>query len=154
MTRIRPKLSLLLCLALAGPGLASISLAADPGLVAIVNPANELDEVSARDLARIYRLSRRRWPNGVPISLYLPPAASDEADLLARRLLNLGGERDIFGFYLRAIFRQKIAEVPETLSGPDAAIQRIARDPGGIALLPSDQVTTSGPVRVIRVDGL
>ena len=151
--RILRLLAALLCLTLAAQALARPALAEGVPLVAIVNPSNDLAAVSARDLARIYRLARRRWSNGKSISLYLPPPTSAASNVLAVRLLKLGGEQDIFGFYLRAIFRQKIAEVPEVLSSPQAAIQRIASDPGGIALLPGDEVPAGEPVRVVQIEG-
>ena len=142
-------LSMSLCVALA--------TAAGPrteGVVVIVNRANDVPSVSMYDLARIYRLSRPRWPNGTPVSLYLPPPASAGVSVLAIDLLKVGGEADIFPFYLRAIFRQKITEVPETLSGTEAAVQRIRADPGGIALVSLGELAAHEAVRVIEVDGL
>ena len=60
----------------------------------------------------------------------------------------------MFSFYLRAIFRQKITTVPESMPGAPLAIERVASTLGGIALVKRDDVASVGRVRVIEVDGL
>lgn len=139
---------------LLGLGLGSASIASAQGVVVIVNSANRVETVSMQDLARIYKLSRKSWPDGTPISLYLPPPSSPAAKLLATRVLNVGRETDVFTFYLRAIFRQQITAVPETAPAAPVAIERVAASPGGIALLERGEVPANGRVRVIQIDGL
>ncbi len=153
MTRSAYLLPALLTLSL-GSGIGSASPARAQDLVVIVNGANNVSDVSVHDLSRIYKLSRRRWPDGTPIALYLPPPSSDAAKLLATKLLKVGGEADMFSFYLRAIFRQKITTVPESMPGAPLAIERVASTLGGIALVERDDVASVGRVRVIEVDGL
>ncbi|MEE9281934.1 MAG: hypothetical protein V3V67_17315 [Myxococcota bacterium] len=153
MTRAACVLLALLYLSL-GSGIGSASAARAQSLVVIVNGANDVSDVSVHDLSRIYKLSRRRWPDGTPISLYLPPPTSDAAKLLATKLLKVGGEADMFTFYLRAIFRQKITAVPESVNAAPVAIERVATTLGGIALVDRDDVAASERVRVIEVDGL
>ncbi len=122
-------------------------------IVVLVNPANDIASVTALDLGRIYRLSRQHWANGAPIALYLPPPSSDAADVLASRVLNVGSEDHILAFYLRAVFRQRITVIPETLLGTQAAVARVAANPRAIALISlSGQAPPS--VRVLPVDGL
>ena len=153
MTRAPYVLLALLSLTL-GSGIGSASAARAQNLVVIVNGANDISNVSVYDLSRIYKLSRRSWPDGTPISLYLPPPTSEAAKVLATKLLRVGGEADMFTFYLRAIFRQKITAVPESVNAAPVAIERVATTLGGIALLERDDVAASQRVRVIEVDGL
>ena len=153
MTRVASLLLALLTLCL-GSGIGSASSARAQNLVVIVNGANDVSDVSVHDLSRIYKLSRRSWPDGTPIALYLPPPTSDAAKLLATKLLRVGGESDMFSFYLRAIFRQKITQVPESVPLAPLAIERVANTLGGIALVERDDVRSTGRIRVIEVDGL
>ena len=128
--RLRSKAALLrlLCslVAVASWGGTAPSASADE-IVVLVNPANDVASVTALEVERIYRLSRQHWADGAPIALYLPPPTSEAADVLASRVLNVGSESNILAFYLRAVFRQRITAVPETLSGTQAAVARVAR---------------------------
>jgi hypothetical protein len=134
--------------------LLALAPVASAEVVVIVHPGNSVEGLSLRDLTRIYKVQRSRWPDGTLITPFLPPRDSVENRKLLERVFQLQSDAALARYYLRAIFQQRIADQPYRCVGPLEAVRRVATERGGIALVEREALPKDAAVRVIAVEGL
>jgi hypothetical protein len=121
-------------------------------IVAIVHPSNPIAELSSRDIGRIYMIRKRSWDDGSLIRIVLPPAGSPASLELGRRVFGKG-EQAMSTYYLKSIFRQRIAAPPERATSTADAVSAVASDPAAIALASRADVAGAAAVRIVPIDG-
>lgn len=135
-----------------------LSLSAVPvfaeGIVAIVNAANDVSDLSLSDLKSIYLMKKKKWSNGRDITAWLPPSQGDEMKSLLTNAVKIHDEADLKKYYLTAIFQQQITAIPASvLDGKDAA-GKVAGYEGGLAIVKESEILGSPGIKIIRVSGL
>jgi hypothetical protein len=123
----------------------------DPTAVAIVvNPSNDVTDLSRDDLRAIFRLERQFWPSGRRVTLLLPPNGSVEKDVLLRQLYGVD-DAELRKYWVAQLFRGAIPAIPSTVRSADALSAAVRASEGGVSAVP---VTAIPPgVRVLRIDG-
>lgn len=131
---------------------APVAFAGD--IVVIVNKNNKVSGISLHDLRMMYEGNKKNWPEGGRITVFLPPAGSEEMQALNAHVFKYSDEQEIKKYYLMAIFQQKISTVPSSVFNAQDAVKRVSNDTGGIAVVQESEITDGQGVKVIRVNGL
>ncbi len=130
--------------------LATAALGDGTSVAIVVNPSNDVADVSRDDLRAIFRLERQFWPSGRRITLLLPPSGSVEKDVLLRQLYGVD-DAELRKYWVAQLFRGAIPAIPSTVRSPEALSAAVRSSEGGISAVP---VTAIPPgVRVLRIDG-
>lgn len=125
-----------------------------PGeIVTIVNQNNALDHLDLKDLENIYKGEVKYWKGGARVVLFLPPAGTGSMKVLTTKVFRKKNSKDIFKFYLKAIFQQKFNAPPKSVTNTENVINRIASIPGGIAIVDASEIPDSSQIKTIHVDG-
>jgi ABC-type phosphate transport system substrate-binding protein len=122
----------------------------EDAIAIVVNPSNEITDLTRDELRAIFRLERQFWPSGRRVTLLLPPSGSVEKDVLLQQIYGVddGGLRK---YWVAQLFRGAIPAIPSTVRSPDALSAAVRASEGGISAVPADAVPAG--VRVLRVDG-
>ena len=119
--------------------------------VVIVNKTNEVSSLSISDLQALFKGKKKFWGNGKPVILFLPPVDSESMTTLTKKVFKKNSVVGVSKYYLKAIFQQKFATPPESLTSDDEAASNISGELGGIALVEAGNVEVG--VKVIKIDG-
>jgi len=122
-------------------------------IVAIVNKKNGLEHLYLKDLKNIYKGEVKYWKGGERVVLFLPPAGTESMKVLTTKVFRKKKSRDIFKFYLKAIFQQKFYTPPKSVKNTVNAVNIIASLPGGIAIVDISEIPDSSQVKTIHVEG-
>ncbi|MDJ0840086.1 MAG: substrate-binding domain-containing protein [Acidobacteriota bacterium] len=101
--------------------------AGDP--VLITHPDNNIDSINARELEKIYRNKKTRWPDGTRIRL-----VTRQSGPLHKKFLELylgNNERQFSIFWKRVLYTGK-GVPPISFTGDEEVIAYVAANPGAI----------------------
>jgi len=130
--------------------LATAAIGDGTAVAIVVNPSNDVADISRDDLRAIFRLERQFWPSGRRVTLLLPPSGSVEKDVLLHQLYGID-DAELRKYWVAQLFRGAIPAIPSTVRSPEALSAAVRASEGGISAVP---VTSIPPgVRVLRVDG-
>lgn len=122
----------------------------------IVNAANATQEISFRELEKIFRQDKQFWGDGKKIYLVMLETGSQEKDVVLQRLYRMD-EAELKKFWLQKMFKGEIATFPKTLSSAGSITQFVAKVPNAIgfvdAAVADSSVRTDSSVRVLKIDG-
>ena len=122
-----------------------------PGDVAIiVSKENRTNELSFRDLARIFKLEQQYWDSGRKIYLVMREAGAVEKETVLAKLYQMD-DTELKKFWLGKLFRQEIASFPTTLSSDEAVKRFVSQVPNAIGFL--DAAAVDDRVKVLRIEG-
>jgi len=141
--------ALLAAIVLVGFAPAANAADADGDVVAIVNAANGIEEISLQELRLVYSLYRRSWDDGVRVVLILPEANSSAMSFLTSEIFRGRDTKEIEDYYRTAAFQQRIAVQPQT-ADDRRAVALVRSQAGAIALVDRDQAGDPG-VRVLEI---
>ncbi|RME74282.1 MAG: hypothetical protein D6776_05510, partial [Planctomycetota bacterium] len=116
----------------------------------IVHPANTERSLSLQEVREIFTLERRRWADGTPISVWLPPEDSDAFALLLDTVYRTDLRR-LHRRWRERVFAGELEAPPPTLPTVEELLRVVAAQPGAVAIVPLDRLGPS--VRALRVDG-
>ncbi len=122
-------------------------------IVAIVNPNNPLEHLDLNELKNIYKGDVKYWESGERVVLFLPPVSSEPMNVLTTKVFRKKNSKDIFKFYLKAIFQQKFNAPPKSATNTINAINSVVSAPGGIAIVDTSEISDSSQIKIIHVDG-
>ena len=117
----------------------------------IVHRSNPIDQLSLRELRRIFLLEVQNWPNGRRITLVMREKgqpAREEAIRLVCDMSEVEFERHL----LFQTFRGDLAWGPRSIASAGAMLRFVFNAPGAIGYVPAAQV--DGTTKVLRIDGL
>ena len=122
-----------------------------PGDVAIiVSKENGTNEVSFRDLARIFKLEQQYWDSGKKIYLVMRETGAVEKETVLAKIYQMD-DAELKTFWLGKLFRQEIASFPTTLSSDEAVKRFVSQVPNAVGFL--DAAAVDDRVMVLRIDG-
>jgi ABC-type phosphate transport system substrate-binding protein len=116
----------------------------------VVNPSNDVIDLSRDELRAIFRLERQFWPSGRRVTLLLPPSGSVEKEILLEQLYGID-DAELRKFWVAQLFRGAIPAIPSTVRSMDALSAAVRASEGGISAVPVAAIPAG--VRVLRVDG-
>ncbi len=153
---LKKQCSMFLIFCMLGAGFLSVSAAPvfAEGIVAIVNAANDVSDISLSDLKSIYLMKKKKWPNGRDIMVWLPPSQGDEMKFLLTNAVKIHDEADLKKYYLTAIFQQQITIIPASVLDSRDAAGKVAGSEGGLAIVKESEVLGISGIKIVKVSGL
>jgi ABC-type phosphate transport system substrate-binding protein len=112
-------------------------------MAVVVNKANEVGNVSAVHLAKIFRAEVRKWPDAKPIIVVLHSNSAGEEETLHRLIKMTPGEWKA----LLAAHRDSI----QIVDTDEEVLKTVQANPGAVGLV--DVRAVGAAVNVVRVDG-
>lgn len=147
------------CLALLLAALAALpprasgqsSAASAPPLAIVVHRSNPVENLTFRELRRIFILDTQTWPHGRKITVVLrEKGQADRADAI--RIVCGLSERDYERHILFRTFQGSVGVGPRSIHSAPAMLRFVSSAPGAIGHVNADEADAS--VKVLRIDGL
>jgi len=130
--------------------LAAPATSSETAIAIVVNPTNDVTNLSRDDLRAIFRLERQFWPSGRRVTLLLPPSGSVEKAVLLEQLYGVD-DAGLRKYWVGELFRGAIPAIPSTVRSSDALTAAVKASEGSISVVPANAIPPG--VRVLRVDG-
>jgi ABC-type phosphate transport system substrate-binding protein len=119
-------------------------------LAIVVNTSNPVENLSMKELRKIFLGERSHWPNGRRITLVMMEPGQPERKALIREVCQMN-ESDFSRHFLHGLFTGEVFVSPKTLASPVGVREFIFNVPGAIGYVRATDVDAS--VKVVRVDG-
>jgi ABC-type phosphate transport system substrate-binding protein len=120
-------------------------------LAIVVNRSNPINNLSFRELRKIFLGERNHWPNGHRIAIAMLDYGQPERETVLRLIYRLD-ENGYQDRLLRGMFLGDVFVAPKTLASPVILRKFVFNAPGAIGYLRASDVDDS--VKVLRIDGL
>jgi ABC-type phosphate transport system substrate-binding protein len=120
-------------------------------LAIVVHKSNPTEELSFRELRRIFMLERQTWGHGRKITVVLRESGQPERAEAIRLICGLSGE-DYDRHLLLQTFRGTISQGPREIRTATAMLRFVFNAPGAIGYVWADSDMSF--IKVLRIDGL
>ncbi|HSE41670.1 MAG TPA: substrate-binding domain-containing protein [Acidobacteriota bacterium] len=121
--------------------------ALESGIVIVINPQNNLADITSKDLKEIYLGTKTQWPNGTQITPVLYTSGSKLNDFFLTKIC--GMDETVFNSYWES--RSASSKVtPMFVDQDDWVTRYIERSVGAIGFIDARK---AGSLRVIKLDG-
>ena len=144
---MKPLRSLLVFLALSN--FFSIPLRADE-VVIVVNKQNPTEDISSKDVKKIFRFEKQFWDHGGKISPLLRETGSSAKTLMLKKIYEMSDE-DLKKLLLLRLFKGEIAALPQTLDSDTAVKKFVSQIPNAIGYI--NRASSDSNVKTLRIDG-
>ena len=132
--------------------LGSLGASAEAGDVAvIVNRQNPRGEMTAGDLAKIFRLDQQHWAGSDKIDLALQESGSAKDQVILERVYRMKEPGELKRFWLAKIFRGDLTAPPRAFASDDSVKRFVSASPNAIGYI--DAALLDGTVKVVRIEG-
>lgn len=119
-------------------------------LAIIVNTQNPVNDLSLRELRKVFLGERGHWPNARRITLVMMEPGQPERKALLHEVCQMS-ESDFTHHFLNGVFTGELFASPKILASPVGVRKFVFNVPGAIGFLRASDVDSS--VKVIRIDG-
>ena len=119
-------------------------------LAIIVAKGNPLDNVTAAELAKIFKAEKAKGPDGTKFALAVPATGSPEHAAMLAGIYDLD-EAGYGKYFLQATFTGLVTAATKQISGGAALCGFVAGTPGGITCVRASEATDA--VKIVKVDG-
>lgn len=126
----------------------SYGYAAD--IAVVVNKENPTDDISFKELVKIFKQEKQYWKGGKKIYLILQEEGSHEKEIVLKKIYKMSAT-DLKKFWLTRIFREEISSFPRTLSSNTAVKQFVSQIPNAIGYIDASYVDES--LKALRING-
>lgn len=120
-------------------------------IAVVVNRANAVEELSFKELVKVFTNERRHWPDGTRIYLIMREAGSPEMGVMLRRVYRMREDAELKAFWLAMLFREELGAFPQFLSSNEAVLRFVQQVPTAVGFVDADRVDAR--VKVVRIDG-
>ena len=138
---------LLLCLSLAAP-----SLAGTRDYAVVVHPDNPLEDISLKELQKVFKAEKQHWADKSPIYLVLPKSDQREHGLLLDKVFEMT-DKELARHWIELIYRNKLAERPKQFPSIALMLRIVERKRSAIAVVDASSLTEESRVKVLTLDG-
>jgi len=126
--------------------------AAPPGTVAIVvNKANSIDTLSAKQLKLIFSGEQAHWGDGQKIQTLATSPMEPEHKVAIQFLFGMS-EADYQKYAIHATFVGNAQQVPRDSGSSQGVLKFVGLIPGAIGFVSADSVNPS--VKIVKIDGM
>lgn len=119
-------------------------------LAIIVHNQNPIDNVSFKDLVRIFKQEKQYWEGDKRIYLVMQETGSSGKEIVLKKIYQMNDE-ELKKFWLTKLFRGEITSFPKTLSSIEAIKRLVTSVPNAIGFI--DVFFADGSIKVLRIDG-
>lgn len=125
---------------------------AGPGqeVAVIVNPSNQLDDISMVDLRKIFSGEKQHWNTGLPVFPMVRAPEAHERSVLLNMILRMS-ESEYKQHWVRKVYSGEVQREPLALLSNGMQLEGVRAEKGGIALINLTDVRQG--VKVLKVDG-
>ena len=116
----------------------------------IVNPKNNVDNLSMAELAKIFRGERQYWRTDLPVLLLLRAPGSYEREVALRSIFRMT-ESQYKQYWISRIMRAEATSPPAELYSSGMTKEGVSSIPGSIACISASDVKPG--VKVVRING-
>jgi phosphate transport system substrate-binding protein len=116
----------------------------------VVHPTTPANEVTLAQLRRIFRGEQQYWSGRERVVLFVQAPGTSERAAILRRVYDMD-EGEFKRYWIGKTFRDEVTSGPKIVSTSALARRLAATVPGGVAVIPAEDVDAS--VRVLRVEG-
>jgi ABC-type phosphate transport system substrate-binding protein len=118
-------------------------------LAIVVNPENPVEELSLKDLGRIFRLEKQYWEGSSRIYLVLRESGSAEKGIALRKIYGMSDE-GLKKVWLDKVYREEIPSFPKVLNSNETVIRFVSQLPNAIGFIDASRLDRR--VKVLRID--
>ena len=116
----------------------------------IVNPKNNVDNLSMAELAKIFRGERQYWRTDLPVLVLLRAPGSYEREVALRSIFRMT-ESQYKQYWISRIMRAEATSPPAELYSNGMTKEGVTSIPGSIACISASDVKPG--VKVVRING-
>ena len=116
----------------------------------IVNPKNNVDNLSMAELAKIFRGERQYWRTDLPVLVLLRAPGSYEREVALRTIFRMT-ESQYKQYWISRIMRAEATSPPAELYSSGMTKEGVTSIPGSIACISASDVKPG--VKVVRING-
>lgn len=138
-------------LLLASLALCSYVGAAHAEVAVVVNKENPVDNLSLRELVKIFKQEKQHWDTGKPVYLLLREAGSPEMAMMLRVVYGMREDQELKTYWLGMMFREVIASFPQVLTSAEAVKRFVSQAPNTIGVI--DAASVDDRVKVLQIEG-
>lgn len=113
-------------------------------LVVVADKASTTTDIKATELASIFNARVRTWPDGKQIKIVMRDPASEDAQLILRRIMNMTSDQ-------ARTFIQSHPGVVVVADSDDAILHYVSNTRGAIGVI--DLYSLTKDVNVVKIDG-
>lgn len=152
-TRASPGRTAVLAIVLLGTGLFSgTSAGAERVPIAvIVHKQVPVNDLSLRELRRVFRGERHSWSEDLTITLLTPPQGSPERKVLLNEIYEQRSEVQYQQYWISKLFGDSPSISPKITRSSEMSASLVREIPGAIALVSAYKIPSG--VKVLRIDG-
>jgi phosphate transport system substrate-binding protein len=119
-------------------------------IAVIVNPKNNVDNLSMAELAKIFRGERQYWRTDLPVLLLLRTPGSYEREVALRSIFRMT-ESQYKQYWISRIMRAEATSPPAELYSSGMTKEGVTSIPGSIGCISASDVKPG--VKVVRING-
>lgn len=123
---------------------------AAPDVAVIVNPSNQMDDISMVELRKIFYGDKQHWNTGLPIFLMVRAPEAHERSVLLNLILRMS-ESEYKQHWVKKVYSGEVQREPLALLSNGMQLEGVRAEKGGIALINLTDVRQG--VKVLKVDG-
>jgi len=116
----------------------------------IVNKTNSIDEISFKDLSKIFMMKRRYWENGTKIYPIMQEAGSPEKEIVLKKIYKMN-DKLLKKYWITEMFKGEITSFPKSLSSNESVKRFVSQAPNAIGYI--DSGFSDDTVKVLKIDG-
>lgn len=152
-TRASPEWTAVLAIVLLGTGIFSGTSAGAERIpiAVIVHKQVPVNELSLRELRRVFRGERHSWSEDLTITLLTPPQGSPEQKVLLNEIYERRSEVQYQRYWISKLFGEEPSISPKITRSSEMSASLVREIPGAIALISADKIPSG--VKVLRIDG-
>jgi ABC-type phosphate transport system substrate-binding protein len=121
-----------------------------PEVAVIVNPSNQLEDISTADLRKIFSGEKQHWSTGLPIFPMVRAPEAHERSVLLNLILRMS-ESEYKQHWVKKVYSGEVQREPLALLSNGMQLEGVRAERGGIALINLSDVRQG--VKVLKVDG-
>lgn len=117
----------------------------------IVNRENATQEVSFKELVKIFKQEKRHWNGGRRIYLVLRDAGSHEREIILKKVYGMRTNMELKNFWIMKQFRGELFSFPRIFRSNEGIKVFVSQVPNAIGFI--DAAFVDDRVQALRIDG-
>jgi ABC-type phosphate transport system substrate-binding protein len=119
-------------------------------VIIVANPGVPINDLSFKELRRIFLGERQFWSSSLRISLLIRAPEEPDRDVLLKTVYEMS-EAQLRQHWIGKIFRAEVASAPPMYYSDEEILQALSVTPGSIAAVEVSRIPKG--LKVIRIDG-
>lgn len=116
----------------------------------IVNKTNPVNDISFKDLIRIFKYEKMYWDNGKKIFFIMHESGSYEKECVLKKIYRMTN-KELKKFWISKMFKGEITSFPRTMSSNESVKRFVSSVPNAVGYI--DANFTDDSVKVLKING-